>query len=317
MHKLTVLALLTAILFTPNLSPSNFSTATIDSSSLSRLVTLSDDSTKNNSSVGENQDLIPKDFQNIIRNQVSLIFSEMLSEIETNYTNPALGLQYVFPDEWKGTVINQGNSLIVSPPGVNVTSYMMNATENALYSLIFSVDFNNKDMTQEIFQTAINSVLSEVFQNLEQLGPTISVSVMSKDSIKSFQNISGIEPPTNSLTSLWYEYTFSVMNQMLGNLTEGTNPLGGNKIQSINHTEINGIPMEIAVIETELPQSNDRYRTLSYLFLTPDNMFNIEYSADMGSYEKYRSEFENSVKTIKLTNPSTIGELNIKQFTRP
>jgi hypothetical protein len=46
-------------------------------------------------------------------------------------------------------------------------------------------------------------------------------------------------------------------------------------------------------------------------------MFNIEYSADMGSYEKYRSEFENSVKTIKLTNPSTINEQNIKQFTRP
>jgi hypothetical protein len=241
----------------------------------------------------------------------------MLSEIDNSYTNRELGLQYDFPNEWKGTLINPANSLIVSPPGVNVTSYMINATENALYSLILSVDPSSKDMTQEIFQTAINSVLSEVFQSLEQIGPTISVSTMSKDSIKSFQNLSGVEPPTKSLASTWYEYTFSIMNQMVGNLTEGTNPLGDNKIQSINHSEINGIPTEISVIETELPQSNSSHKTLSYLFLTPNNIINIEYSADMESYEKYRSEFENSIKTIKLTNPSIINEQNIKQFIGP
>jgi len=312
-----VLALLSAILVTSSLIPAIYSTADIHQSSLPRRVTLGDYSTNSDASLAQNQNLIPKDFQNLIRNQVSLIFSEMLSEIDKNYIDPELGLQYSFPNGWKGTLINQANSVIVSPPGINVTSFVMNATENALYSLLFSVDFNNKGMTQEIFQTAIISVLSEVFQNLEKLGPTISVSVMSKDSIKSFQNLSGVEPPTNSLASLWYEYTFSMMNQMLGNLTEDTNPIGGNKIKSNNHTEINGIPMEISVIEYELPQSNNHFKTLSYLFLTPDNIINIEYSADMGSYEKHRSEFENSVKTIKLTNPSAINEQNIKQFTGP
>jgi hypothetical protein len=314
LHKFTVLALLSAILFTPNLIPTNFSTVAIGSSSFSRPVTISEEYTNNYTSLGENQDLLTKDFQNLIRNQVSLIFSEMLSEIDKSYANSELGLQYDFPNEWKGTLINPANSLIVSPPGVNVTSYMINATENALYSLILSIDLSSKDMTQEIFQTAINSVLSEVFQSLEQIGPTISVSAMSKDSIKSFQNLSGVEPPTKSLASIWYEYTFSIMNQMVGNLTEGTNPLGGTKIQSINQSEINGISTEISVIETELPQSNNRHKTLSYLFLTPDNILNIEYSADMESYEKYFSEFENSIKTIKLTNHSTINEENIKQF---
>jgi hypothetical protein len=163
----------------------------------------------------------------------------------------------------------------------------------------------------------MNSVFNEVFQSLEQLGPTVSVSAISKDSLSSFQNLSGIEPPSTSLASIWYEYTFSVMNQMVGNLTEGTNPLGGAKIQSINHSEINGIPTEISVIETKIPQSNNRYKTLSYLFLSPDNILNIEYSADMESYEKYLTEFENSVKTIKLTNPSIINEQNIKQLTDP
>ena len=317
MHKFTVLALLSAILFTPNVISINFSTVAIGPSSFSRPVTLNEESTNNYTSFGKNQDLLTKDFQNMVRNQVSLIFSEMLSEIDKSYTNRELGLQYDFPNEWKGTLINPANSLIVSPPGVNVTSYMINATENALYSLILSVDPSSKDMTQEIFQTAINSVLSEVFQSLEQIGPTISVSAMSKDSIKSFQNVSGVEPPAKSLASIWYEYTFSIMNQMVGNLTEGTNLLGGNKIQSINHSEINGIPTELSVIETELPQSNSSHKTLSYLFLTPNNIINIEYSADMESYEKYRSEFENSIKTIKLTNPSIINEQNIKQFTGP
>jgi hypothetical protein len=192
---------------------------------------------------------------------------------------------------------------------------MMNATENALYSLIFSVDLSSKDASQEIFQTATNSVLSEVFQSLEQLGPTISVSAMSKDSIKSFQNLSGIDPPTNSLASIWYEYTFSIMNQMVGNLTEGSHPLGGNKIQSINHSELNGIPTEISVIESELPQSKGHYKTLSYLFLTPDNIINIEYSADTQSYEKYLPDFRNSINNIILMNPSAINEKNIKEFT--
>jgi tetratricopeptide (TPR) repeat protein len=273
--------------------------------------------TGNDTEPNKNQDLLTKEFQNLVRNQVSLIFSEMLSEIDNSYTNRELGLHYDFPNEWKGTLINPVNSLIVSPPGVNVTSYMINATENTLYSLILSVDPSSKDMTQEIFQTAINSVMSEVFQSLEQIGPTISVSAMSKDSIKSFQNLSEVEPPTESLASIWYEYTFSVMNQMVGNITEGTNPLGATKIQSINHSETNGIPTEISIIETELPQSNNHYKTLSYLFLTPDNILNIEYSANMESYEKYRSEFENSVKTIMLTNPSTINEQNIKLFTGP
>lgn len=312
-----MLAILSAILFIPNLIPTTFSTVAIDPSSLARPVALTEESTNSSASFGKNQDLLTKDFQNLIRNQVSLIFSEMLSEIDKGYTNRELGLQYDFPNEWKGTLINQANSLIVSPPGVNVTSFIMNATENALYSLISSVDLSSKDMSPEILQTAINSVLSEVFQSLERLGPTISVSAMSKDSIKSFQNLSGIKPPTKSLASIWYEYTFSIMNQMVGNLTEGTNPLGGAKIQSINQSEINGIPTEISVMESELPQSKGHYKTLSYLFLTPDNIINIEYSADMESYEKYRSEFENSIRSINLTNPSIINEQNIKQFTGP
>jgi hypothetical protein len=54
------------------------------------------------------------------------------------------------------------------------------------------------------------------------------------DSLKSFQNLSGIEPPTTSLASIWYEYTFSVMNQMIANLTDDENPLGVIKILSIS-----------------------------------------------------------------------------------
>ena len=317
LYKFILLALLFGpLIFTSNILFTNFSMGA-SVSSLSQTVTPDEESAINSTSGSLTQNLFPEDFQNLLRNQISLIFSEMLSEIDQTYASPELGLQYDFPNEWKGTLIKPANSLIVSPPGVNFTNYMVNATEQAFYSFIFSANLSSEELTQEIFQTAMNSVLNEVFQSLEQLGPTVSVSTISKDSLRSFQNLSGIEPPSTSLSSIWYEYTFSVMNQMVANLTEGENPLGSNKILSINYSNVNGIPTEISVSEGVLPQSIKPYKILGYLFLTPDNIINIEYSADMDGYEKYHSEFENSIKTIKLTNHSTINEENIKQFTGP
>jgi hypothetical protein len=314
LYKFILIALISGTLtFACNLLPTNFSMAATASSSL-QLVTLKEESTNNYTTADQNQTLVPEDFQNLIRYQISLIFSEMLSEIDQSYASDELGLAYNFPSEWKGTLIKPTNSLIVSPPEVNVTSYLVNATEQGLYSFIFSVNLSSKDLTQEIFQTAMNSVLSEVFQSLEQQGPTISVSAISKDSVKSFQNLSGIEPPTKSLGSIWYEYSFSVMNKMSGNLTGGTNSLGSNKIQSINYSNINGIPTEISITESVLPQSNNTFKILGYLFLTQDNIIAAEYSATLENYQEYLPEFVNSMKSINITNPVPINEETIKQF---
>ena len=125
-----------------------------------------------------------------------------------------MGLQIDFPNGWQGTLINPSNS-IVSRREINVTSYLVNTTEKGFYSFINSIEPSDNISTQEIFQTAMNSILSEVFESLEQVDPIISVCAISKDSVKSFQNLSGIDPPTKSLVSIWYEYTFSVMSQII------------------------------------------------------------------------------------------------------
>jgi hypothetical protein len=62
--------------------------------------------------------------------------------------------------------------------------------------------------------------------------------------------------------------------------------------------------------------SGKSYKTLGYLFLTPDNIINVEYTGDTDNYKKYLPEFENSIKTIKITNSIPINEENIKQFVR-
>lgn len=314
MYKLVLVALSFVFLIVP---PNFISTDLFIGkpvTSFSQVVSPERESEINNTSTNQIQSFLPEDFQNLVRNKISSVFSQILDEVNQSYANQELGLEYDFPDGWKGTVIRPANSLIVSPPGINLTNYMVNATEQGLYSLIGSVNLSSTDVTQEVFQTAMNSVLNEVFESLDQLGPTISVSAISKDSMKSFQNLSGIEPPTQSLASIWYEYSFSVMNQMMGNLTEGTNPLGANKIQSINSSEINGIPTEISISESTHPKLNNPYRTLGYLFLTPANIINIEYSADLDRYEKYRSQFQNSIETIQISNPILINEENIRSF---
>ena len=106
------------------------------------------------------------------------------------------------------------------------------------------------------------------------------------------------------------------MNQMLGNLTDANNPLGSNEIKSVNSTEINGIPTEVATSESALSQLAKPYKTLGYLFLTPDNIINVEYISDTDNYKKYLPEFENSIKTIKITNPIPGNEENIREFVK-
>ncbi|HYY85971.1 MAG TPA: hypothetical protein VE594_02585, partial [Nitrososphaeraceae archaeon] len=104
MHKFTMLISLSAILFSPSLISDNISTtATSPSSSPLRYVSLNEEFTNRSAPLGEKQDLLTKDFQNLIRNQVTLIFSQMFSEIDNGYTNRELGLQYDFPNGWKGT----------------------------------------------------------------------------------------------------------------------------------------------------------------------------------------------------------------------
>jgi hypothetical protein len=309
---------LTALSFVFLIVPANFISTDFfrgkPVASFSQLISPERESEINYTSTNLIQSFLPEDFQNLVRNQISSIFSEMLDEVNQSYANLELGLEYDFPDGWKGILIRPANSLIVSPPEINLTNYMVNATEQGFYSIITSINLTNNDVTQEIFQTAMNSVLNEVFESLGELGPTISVSAISKDSLESFQNLSSIPPPSKSLSSVWYEYSFSVMNQMMGNLTERKNPLGTSKIQSINSSEINGIPAEISISESIHPKLDKPYRTLGYLFLTPGNIINIEYSADLDSYEKYRSQFENSIETVQISNPISINEENIRSF---
>jgi hypothetical protein len=259
---------------------------------------------------------LPDDFKKVVKNISSKIFSDMLSQVDERYANQELGLQIDFPDGWQGTLIKPASTLIVSPPEINVTNYFLNTTERALYSIFNSIPISENLTTQDIIQSAMNSVFNEVFESLGQVTPTISVSAISKDSIKSFQNVSGIQPPTNSLTSIWYDYTFSVMDQMMGNLTEGNSLSTSNEIKSVNNSQINAMPTEISTSELFVPQSGMSYKTLGYLFLTPDNIINVEYSADTENYYKHLSEFDNSIKSIKITNPLPINEENIKQFVR-
>jgi hypothetical protein len=273
----------------------------------------SKESTNSNKLSGVNQSLL-EDFRNVVKNQISIIFSEMLSQVDERYANEALGLQIDFPNGWKGTEIKPANSLIISPPEINVTDYLTSATEQGFYSFISSNEPRNDISTQEIFQTAMNSILNEALGSLEQLDPIISVSSMSKDSVKSLQNLSGIAPPTESLASIWYEYTLSALNQMAGNLSEGKNSIGGNKIMSINYSEINGFPTEISVSQSILPESSKPYKTLGYLFLTRDNIVAVEYSAGLENYEAFLPEFENSIGSMNVSNAITISEENIKRF---
>lgn len=273
----------------------------------------SKESTNSNKLSGVNQSLL-EDFRNVVKNQISIIFSEMLSQVDERYANEAIGLQIDFPNGWQGTEIKPANSLIISPPEINVTDYLTSATEQGFYSFISSIEPRNDISTQEIFQTAMSSILNEALGSLEQLDPIISVSPMSKDSVNSLQNLSGIAPPTDSLASIWYEYTFSALNQMAGNLSEGKNSIGGNKIMSINYSEINGFPTEISVSQSILPESSKPYKTLGYLFLTQDNIIAVEYSAGLENYEAFLPEFENSIGSMHVSNAIPISEENIKGF---
>jgi hypothetical protein len=266
-----------------------------------------------NAALSEN---LPEDFKKIIKSQISKIFSDMLSKVDERYVNQELGLQIDFPNGWQGTLIKPANALILSPPEINVTSYMVNATENGLYSFINSIPLTGNITMQDILHTGLNAVMGEVFQSLENLTPTISVSAISKDSIKSFQNLSGIEPPTKSLASIWYDYTSEVTNKMLQNLIEGNNTIGRNEVRSINHSEINGIPTEISISKTNIPQLNEPFKSLGYLFLTKDNIVNVEYTGNTSNFNKYLPEFEKSIKSVKITSPIPINEENIKQFTK-
>jgi hypothetical protein len=268
----------------------------------------------NNTSIANLGQTPPEDFKKIVKNQISKIFSDMLSKVDERYASQELGLQFDFPKGWQGTLIKPANTLILSPPEINITSYMVNTTESGLYSFINAIPLTDNITIQDILQTGLNAVFSEAFQNLENITPTISVSAISKDSIKSFQNLSGIESPTKSLASIWYEYTTAVTNKMLQNLTEGSNITGINEIQSVNRSMINGIPTEISISKTVIPQANESFKTFGYLFLTQDKIINVEYSDKTNDFNKHLPEFENSIKTIKVTNPIPVNEENIKRF---
>ena len=103
---------------------------------------------------------------------------------------------------------------------------------------------------------------------------------------------------------------------MLQNLIEGNNTIGRNEVRSINHSEINGIPTEISISKTNIPQLNEPFKSLGYLFLTKDNIVNVEYTGNTSNFNKYLPEFEKSIKSVKITSPIPINEENIKQFTK-
>lgn len=278
-------------------------------------VGISDFESDNYSKITSLSESLSDDFKKMVKSQISKIFSEMLSKVNERYASQEMGLQIDFPNGWQGTLIKPANTLILSPPEINITSYMVNATQNGFYSFINSIPLTGNITTQDILQTGLNAVLGEVFQNLENITPSVSVSAISKDSIKSFQNLSGIEPPTKSLASIWYDYTTAVTNKMLQNLTGGNDEVTGrNEIQSLNQSEINGIPTEISISETVIPQVNKSFKTLGYLFLTKDNIINVEYTGNTDNFNKYLPEFENSIKSIKVTNPVPINQENIKRF---
>jgi hypothetical protein len=282
----------------------------------SQEVDISELNSENSSKLLNLNQSLPEDFKKVVKNVISKIFSDMLSQVDERYANQELGLQIDFPSGWHGTYIKPANALVLSRPEINITSYLVNTTEKAFYSFLNSIPLSENITAQDIFQAAINPVMNEAFESFKQVTPAISVSAISKDSIKSLQNLSGIEPPTKSLASIWYDYTPSVMNQMLGNLTDANNPLGRNEIKSVNSTEINGVPIEVATSELVVPQSGKSFKTLGYLFLTPDNIINVEYTGDTNNYKKYLPEFENSINSVKITNPIPINEENIKQFVK-
>jgi len=277
---------------------------------------ISDLSTKTNSNLLSSNLTLAEDFKKVMKNVISKVVSEMLSQVDEPYANQELGLQIHFPNGWHGTLIKPADTLVISPPEINITRYFVDTAERGLYSMVNSIPLSENITSQNILRTSMNSMFNQVFESLGQLKPTISVSGIDKDAIKSFQNLSGIQPPTKSLSSIWYDYALSIMNQIMSNVTASTNPFVRNAIKSVNYSQINGIPVEVVASETAVQQSGKTFNTLGYLFLTPSNIINIEYSGDKDSYKKHLSEFENSVKTVILNNAIPINEENIKQFVK-
>jgi hypothetical protein len=314
LYKFLQLLLIFSSLLVSSSSVLNISFPETPISVFSQEVNTSEVQSINNSNITTLSQSLPEDFKKILKNQISKIFSSMLSKVDERYASQELGVQIDFPNGWQGTLIKPTKTLIVSPPEINVTDYLVNTTEKEFYSFINSIPLTENTTIQDIIQTALNSVFNEVFESLEQITPAISVSAISKDSIKYFQNLSGIEPPTKSVSSIWYDYTLAVINEMLGNLTGANTPAGSNEIKSVNYSNIDGIPTEIAVSESILPQSANPFKTLAYLFLTQDKIINVEYSDNSDNFNKYLPEFEKSIKTIKVTNPIPINEDNIKRF---
>lgn len=103
LYNFMLLALLSGpLIFASKILFTNFSMGASVSSMLETVSPVEEFGIKSTSG-SPTQNLFPEDFQNLVRSQISLVFSEMLSEIDQRYTSPELGLQYYFPNEWKET----------------------------------------------------------------------------------------------------------------------------------------------------------------------------------------------------------------------
>ena len=68
----------------------------------SQEVDFSEENSANSSKILNLNQILSEDFKKVVKNLISKIFSDMLSQVDERYANQELGLQIDFPNGWQG-----------------------------------------------------------------------------------------------------------------------------------------------------------------------------------------------------------------------
>ena len=246
---------------------------------------------------------------------ISFILNSIFPHTGEKFTDNDYGIDMVFPENWKGVEMKVVFPMaIVSPEGFNITGLFSSYIDSYLDNIAQSIVSNNvTELSEQKFQELIEPRVREsaellsqnIIEYLENKTTTMSIFIYDKELVGFMNSVNPDSTESvDSLTSL-YERLVEASNSTIT----------CDRINSNQTILNNNISAEILTEKCLFTDRNKYQDNLNYFILTPRALVGIQYSFDSNNEnDRYRVEFEESLKTLSVKESLPINNQTIEQF---
>jgi len=236
---------------------------------------------------------------------VTRIFDTLFPETGKKFTNTKYGVDIAFPKNWTGFEIKVLPAAVVSPEGFNFTSIFSTIANDAVNSIAENmVSDNNTDLSEQKTQELTKLLSDNLMNYFENATATMGVIIYDKEFTRLINSVNPNNTmPVDSLTSI-YEH-----------LAASDSTVTCNRKSLDKAVLNNNISAEVSTEQCILTESNKRQDNLNYFVLTPNAIIVVQYSSDPNKEnDNYRSEFEESLKSLSVEKSLPINNQTIQRF---